>query len=142
MGSAISPQRERSVRSRVRAATATIAAIGVYGYVTVNGLVRCPLAAMFHVPCPTCGATRSTLALVSGDWRGVLLNPVAPLLVTLFGGFAARLVYVAGRDGNTAAFDAHPAVRAMLKAFVGALLVALGVWIARFFGLLGGPVPV
>lgn len=131
-----------SAGQRGRVAALTLAAIATYAVVLAKGLVRCPLAATFHVPCPTCGATRSTLALLHGDLHGTLLNPVAPLLVVLLGGFAARLVYVAARDGHTRAFDEPPAVRAMLKVFVVALLVALILWILRFFGWFGGPVPV
>ena len=131
-----------SLAVRARVAALTLGAIVTYALVLGNGLIRCPLAATFHIPCPTCGATRSTLALVSGDFSGALLNPVAPILVVLLGGFAGRLVYVAARDGNIRAFDQHRVVRAMLRAFVLTMVVALVVWILRFFGLLGGPVPV
>lgn len=127
---------------RIGAALATLGAFSAYALVVANGVLRCPLAAMFHVPCPTCGATRSTLALLSGDLRGALLNPVAPALVAIVGVLAGRLVYVAARDGHTRAFDAHPLVRALTKAFLGALGVAVVIWILRFFGLFGGPVPV
>ena len=131
-----------SLGVRVGVAGLTLGAILTYALVLATGLLRCPLAATFHVPCPTCGATRSTLALLSGDFSGALLNPVAPVLVVLLGGFAFRLVYVAARDGNIRAFDQHRIVRAMLRAFVLTMAVALLVWILRFFGLLGGPVPV
>ena len=127
---------------RVLAHCAPSFAIFAYAAVIANGVLRCPMASMFHIPCPTCGATRSTLALVAGDLHGALLNPAAPLLVALVGGFAIRLVHVAGRDGHVRAFDAHPLVRAMLRAFVGVLLFATALWALRFFGLFGGPVPV
>lgn len=133
---------EVSLARRALAVGATAVAIATYGVVVAEGLVRCPLAAMFHVPCPTCGATRSTLALARGDLHGSLLNPVAPLLVLLVGGFAVRLVYVAARDGHVRAFDEHPLVGTGLRAFLGALGFAIVLWGLRFFGLFGGPVPV
>jgi hypothetical protein len=137
---AIAAKPSRGVRARV--AAFTLGAILTYALVLAKGLLRCPLAATFHIPCPTCGATRSTLALVSGDFSGALLNPVAPVLVVLLGSFAGRLVYVAARDGHIRAFDQHPVMRVLLRAFVLTMAVALVVWILRFFGLLGGPVPV
>jgi len=127
---------------RVGAGLAAFVAVAGYAFVVANGVFRCPLAAMFHVPCPTCGSTRSTLALLEGDVNGALLNPVAPALLVCVGAFASRLVYVAARDGHVRAFDDHPAMRLLLRAFLGTLLVAILIWIVRFFGLLGGPVPV
>ena len=127
---------------RARATLLVGSAIVAYALVVGSGVVRCPLAAMFHVPCPTCGATRSTLALLSLDFSGAMLNPVAPPLVVLLGVLSARLVFVAARDGHTRRFDEAPAIRGVVKAIFVLLLVAIALWIVRFFGVLGGPVPV
>ena len=55
--------------------------------------------------------------------------------------FAIELAVYArtGRFGGSASFTRTRAVRAALLAIVGAVVI---VWIARFFGLFGGPAPI
>lgn len=107
-----------------------------------TGLFRCPVASLAHAPCPTCGATRSSLALLHGDLHGALLNPFAPVMLALLGGFAARLVFVSVRDGHARRFGEGRLVTLMLRVLLVTLGLAIVVWIARFFGAFGGPVPV
>lgn len=106
------------------------------------GVPLCPFAAITHHPCPGCGMTRATLALLGGHFGdAVRLHPLAPLLAPLViaaFGYGAVEYVVRGR-----AFTLE-AVRGPWVT-VGALaltVLLLGVWIARFFGALGGPVPV
>jgi hypothetical protein len=103
----------------------------------------CPTASLLGVPCPGCGLTRATLALLRGDWRGALhLHPLVPLLAPLYFGLigAAALGYVAGpeRSRRRLRFTGrwvNPIAWALLA-------LVFGVWLARFFGAFGGPVPV
>jgi hypothetical protein len=131
-----------SISRRVLAGSVTSAAIAAYAFVISTGIFRCPVASLAHVPCPTCGATRSSLALLDGDLHGALVNPFAPVMLALLGGFAARLVFVAVRDGHTRRFGEGRLVEIMLRVLMVTLGLAIVVWIARFFGALGGPVPV
>jgi len=113
-----------------------------YASVLASGAVRCPVAATLHVPCPTCGATRTSLALLRGDLHGALVNPAAPLLALLVGALGARLVFVAARDGDTRRFDEGRLVTRLASALLVTFAAAVALWIARFWGWFGGPVPV
>jgi hypothetical protein len=102
------------------------------------GLPTCPYALALHHPCPGCGLTRATLALLSGDLDGALaLNPLSPLVCPVGAGMTAygMVGYVwRGRVG----------LESKAVTFVGtALCLALiVVWCARWFGAFGGPVAV
>jgi hypothetical protein len=102
----------------------------------------CPFAILTHHPCPGCGLTRGSLALLHGHLGDALrfhpLVPVvAPLVALVFAWNA--LSYV--RDGRwSAAEGAQGRWITRAAATLGALMLA--VWVARFLGALGGPVPV
>ena len=60
-------------------------------WVLVEGLglnpFMCPMQRFLGVPCPTCGGTRSTLALLNADWlHAWSLNPLV---------FAGEVVFIA-----------------------------------------------
>lgn len=102
----------------------------------------CPFALITHHPCPGCGMTRATLALVTGHLHEAiglhpLVIPIAPLAA--FFVLQGAYNYVRhGRFGST-----RPAPRrwvTLASILLGAAMTA--VWIARFFGAFGGPVPV
>ncbi|HVU01944.1 MAG TPA: DUF2752 domain-containing protein [Polyangiaceae bacterium] len=113
-----------------------VATIAVLALVAASvGVSLCPFATLTGLPCPGCGILRALVALARGDVRGSIhLHPLASL---------ATLLVLAGlvlfRKGN-----ASSRTRELGFAFAGsALLVAmLGVWVARFGGAFGGPVPV
>jgi hypothetical protein len=104
---------------------------------TVMNVPICPSAAVLHQPCPGCGLTRATMALLHGDIAAAtLMNPLAlivcPFYVLGFG-YAGWSYLTRGK------LDFPP--------WVGLAVVALGaaltvVWIARMFGAFGGPVAV
>lgn len=101
----------------------------------------CPWAAFARVPCPGCGLTRATLAAVRGELAesfrlhplAVLVTPtIAVILTRDLTGWVRRGTWGGGQRGGAGA-----------TVVAGALVAALlCVWIARFFGLLGGPVPI
>ncbi len=98
----------------------------------------CGMAVLAHIPCPGCGLTRATIALLHGDFAGAFaLNPLAPVVCPLL---AALAVVVAARFVLTGRMPAK------LAPFAWSLGVSLGgltiVWVARWFGLFGGPVTV
>lgn len=103
----------------------------------------CPTAFFFGVPCPGCGLTRATLALVRGDFAAALrFHPLAPLLVPLFGGALAKVLvdYVRGVPPRPA--PSWWTTRAATLVASTLLVLVVGVWLARFAGYFGGPVAV
>ena len=123
--------------------TALVSAFGTFAALALVFLPVpwCPWAALAHIPCPGCGLTRATLAALKGDLRAsFFFHPlallIAPTIIIALArdlyGFARRGVWGEGQRGGPA-----------MTLFAGALAAAmLAVWIARFFGYLGGPVPV
>ncbi|MDC0676312.1 DUF2752 domain-containing protein [Sorangium atrum] len=118
----------------------TVAA--VLGILVACGAPLCPFAIVTRHPCPGCGLTRATLALAQGHLADALrLHPLSPVMAPLV---IAALAYNAAiyvKDGRIAAAEG------MQGAWVTRLGIALAilmltVWIARFFGAFGGPVPV
>lgn len=106
------------------------------------GAPFCPSAGFLGVPCPGCGLTRATLSLLSGDLRGALA--LHPLVLVVTPAVAALLGYAAYRLlARGAARRASKRVSSMLTTSACVLVVALiAVWLARFAGSFGGPVPV
>jgi hypothetical protein len=104
----------------------------------------CPTAFFWGIPCPGCGLTRATLALLHGELRAAVgFHPLAPLLVPLLAFvFGKGLVdYARGTPPATPerAWWARRGAVWLASALLG-LLIA--VWLARFAGYLGGPVAV
>lgn len=109
--------------------------------VVIAKLPLCPFAVLTKTPCPGCGMTRATLAIASGDVHGAWqLHPfafvVSPIVAVALGALAWSYV----RAGH--ATLPRALTRPLLIA-LGALFAAmLAFWVARFFGLHGGPVAV
>lgn len=120
--------------------------LGMIGAVLLLGVFTsvplCPFAIITRHPCPGCGLTRATVALLHGHVLDALrFHPlslvVAPLVVA--GGIANAVSYVrTGRWSAVEGLRGRWVTRAML--LLGVAMVC--VWIARFLGALGGPVPV
>ena len=121
------------------------ACAGAFALAVQSDFPLCPLAGSFGIPCPGCGLTRATLALLHGDVRGAthfhpLVLLLAPLVVGVAVASAWNLLRAPGRVGRRrAAFANGRAVTALATVV---LVLTLGVWLARFAGFFGGPVPV
>jgi hypothetical protein len=140
-------------RGVVRRGAILLALGGLFALIVHAHLPLCPMAGVLGIPCPGCGLTRATLALLHGEVRLALhLHPLAPLIAPLFFGAlaSAALGYVRGprpRGGAYASPNASAATPwlASRTATVFAILLlaaTLGVWGARFLGYFGGPAPV
>jgi Protein of unknown function (DUF2752) len=47
-------------------------------------LVVCPIKNSFHIPCPSCGSTRSVISLLNGDiGNAIYINPLGILLALM-----------------------------------------------------------
>ena len=102
----------------------------------------CPFAIVTRHPCPGCGLTRATLALAHGRVAEALhFHPLSPIMAPLVIAAIAYNAAIYVKDGRVAATES------VQGAWVTRLGVALAVlmvtvWVARFFGAFGGPVPV
>ena len=112
-----------------------------------SGFPLCPSAGLFGLPCPGCGLTRATLALLQGDFHAAYhLHPlVLPLSPLYFGGMAAVLVdFVRGPVARpSSAVGASWLTRRWVTTLALVLLLStLTLWVLRFVGYFGGPVHV
>jgi hypothetical protein len=119
------------------------AGIAVFLALAWRGAWKCPTAALFHVPCPTCGATRSVRALMHLDFAGVLrFNPFAIILVPILAGIFWRILALVLRDGSMSRLDEEKLGRFFLLALFWSVIASFVFWGLRFFGWFGGPCPV
>ena len=102
----------------------------------VWGPAICPVRNSVGVPCPGCGLTRATVALLHGDVAGALhYHPVVWLMLPIFLLMVVEEVYIFVRRERLTLLSRIPNV---VWWPVG--LIILVVWISRFFGAFGGPV--
>jgi len=117
---------------------------GLLAAILLSRLPFCPMAGVLGIPCPGCGLTRATLALLHGDVRGAFrLHPLVFVLTPLFvwSVSAAALDYVRGPQARAKPRLWFSSRTATLLAST-LLIATLGVWGVRFLGYLGGPAPV
>ncbi len=124
---------------------AAAAGLGFAALLTLagTGVLRCPVAAVFHAPCPGCGATRSAWALLSLDFVGALRwNVVAMLSIAVMAAFWLRGIVIIARDGNPSRVFEDRLGKPLLLAYFALVAIEIVYWLLRFAGLFGGPVPI
>jgi hypothetical protein len=136
----LSPQarvRRRSVLAGlVRRAITRLRPAGVVlfiaGMLALIPYPTCLLRLFAGIPCPACGLTRAGLSILNGDIsRATEWHPLSPLLVIVF--IASVCVALLGSDATWQKF-------ARIASF-GSAIALVGVWVLRFWGAFGGPVP-
>lgn len=130
-------------RNHVARAAVFGAALAGATFLLASAHVPCGFARLFHTPCPGCGSTRAMLALGVGDLHSfVRYSPLAPFMTALlvmlclqaFASILATGTFKTVGEGRVGALVARGAMVLGILEFV--------VWVARFGGFLGGPVPV
>lgn len=114
----------------------------IIGVALVSGIPLCPFAILTRHPCPGCGLTRATFALAQGHVHEAahfhpLVFIVTPVVSVMFAYNAFSYV----KSGVWFASEKLKG-RFVNAAWLALGALMLGVWIARFFGAFGGPVPV
>jgi hypothetical protein len=121
------------------------ACAGAFALAVHSDFPLCPMAGSFGIPCPGCGLTRATLALLDGDVRGALqLHPLVllltPLVISVAGAAAWNLLRTPSPQPRRHALFSNGRTMTALATIL--LALTLGVWLARFAGFFGGPVSV
>ena len=126
---------DSSVRSLAGRAARLSLVLAPFGVALLLSLPICPSALLARIPCPGCGLTRATLALLSGDLAAATaFNPIAIVVCPLLAGAALYAAYRYLRRGHVHADEWHAGSILVLS------MVALTiVWLARWFGYFGGP---
>jgi hypothetical protein len=130
-------------RGRVKRALLVGVAVSPFVLAFALELPLCPSAALLGIPCPGCGLTRATFAALDGRIGDALhLHPLVFLLTPLYVGFLVATAWSFVR--GPAPIPQRPSAFGKIVGVVMgvALVLMIGVWVARFFGVFGGPVPV
>ncbi|MBP9114333.1 MAG: DUF2752 domain-containing protein, partial [Polyangiaceae bacterium] len=99
----------------------------------------CPMRVLLRIPCPGCGVVRaSRLAATGHVHEAMQMHPLFWLAWIVLGALAVMQVV---RWKRTRRWPT-PLSRMESLLLWPALAIAFAVWIARFFGYFGGPVPI
>lgn len=115
--------------------------LGALGLALLAGVPSpCPVAFLLGVPCPSCGLTRAARAALQLDFAGAThVHPLWFVVLPALGAFVAIEVGSYVVRGRAFGLDKRRSVRVVFGTIIVLLVV---VWVARFFGAFGGPVPI
>ena len=103
----------------------------------VFDLPICPTRIFLGIPCPGCGLTRATEAMVMGDFGTMLrMHPLAPIIAPLAIWSLGRSVLVSAGFLDSTQLD--PLRRVPSWAWAVLAFALIGLWVVRALGLLGG----
>ncbi len=115
----------------------------VFGLLLFAGAVPCLFASVTHMPCPGCGSSRAVWALLHGDLSTVLrMNPTGPVVALILGILGALSLHSMLTTGDLKRFADSRVTKISNRVIIGLAVISFVLWTARFFGYLGGPVPV
>jgi hypothetical protein len=128
---------------RIGRAALLVAVLSLVALVLGAGQVPCGFARVLHVPCPGCGSTRAMLALLSFDLPALVrFNPLAPVMTLLASTLALQGLLSLLRSGTLAGLGEGRVGVLVARGAVVVALLEVALWLARFGGAFGGPVPV
>jgi hypothetical protein len=105
------------------------------GVVAFIDLPLCPSRCLFGIPCPGCGLTRATIALLRGELVAALrYHPLAPLLAPLVIGVLGKPIL----EELGWIPRGQISVRLPRAAWAALAIAFFGLYFARLGGLLGG----
>ena len=113
------------------------------GYVHGTAKVPCVFAWLLAAPCPACGSGRSVRALLRGDLHDVVrFNPLGiPAAIVLLC-VAVAAVFLTWQSGSPRALGTGRRGRLLAALAIAVACLEVLLWLARFMGMLGTPVPV
>ena len=124
-------------RVSVKSLTVALAPIVILGALILFEVPICPARVFVGVPCPGCGLTRATEAMMAGDFAEMArYHPLAPLITPLFVYGMVRIALVTSGILRRRAWD--PLKKVPEWAWTIVAVVVLGVYGLRLAGLLGG----
>ena len=130
-------------RRRVRRAVAVAAVWAAAVLPAFLGWQRCTVAALLHHPCPGCGMTRAMHLLLAGDVGASLrMHPFAVPVLGVWLFFMASTVHATWTLGTPLTFYKGRFGRWALGVLCVVYGATLVLWVLRWFGYFGGPVPV
>ena len=101
------------------------------------GIPLCPSRSMFGLPCPGCGLTRATVAMLELDFpRMLAMHPLAPIVTPLVGWWIASAALTSAGLRGAARWDPGKVIPRWGWIAIGVALIAL--FVARLGGLFGG----
>jgi hypothetical protein len=124
-------------------AALTATGLAAFGALLSAKAIPCGFATLTHHPCPGCGSTRAVLALFHGDLDGVVrTNPFGPFMAVVLGVLVVQAIGSMLFDGDFRRVAAGRSSKVLTRAVIVLASLETLLWIARFCGLFGGPVPV
>ncbi len=115
--------------------------VALAGGLLLSGIPLCPVAILTGHPCPGCGLTRATFACLRGDLAtAIQIHPLVFFATPLVGYVAASGIWSFLKIGRIR--YSKPISRWFVPPLLILFFATFGLWIARFFGLFGGPAPV
>jgi hypothetical protein len=128
---------------RLRRAGLTAALFALLGGLLYLKAIPCAFARAFHRPCPGCGSTRAVIALLHGEWAEVFrTNPFGPVMAVLIGLLAVQSIVSLLVHGDFRAAGEGVLGRIIKRGVFVVAALEIALWVARWFGAFGGPVPV
>jgi hypothetical protein len=107
------------------------------------GLQRCAIATFCHVPCPGCGMTRALRLLAAGRVDASLrMHPLAVPVLVAGALLMVSTVWATVTVGSPIRTHRSRFGRAAMALAIVVYTATLALWLLRWLGYFGGPVPV
>lgn len=114
---------------------------GAIGALFASSVPLCPVAYSLHEPCPGCGLTRATFACAHGHFGDAYqFHPLVFVVLPILGVWTVTCVFRYLREGIALPPPRVSKFLSPATAVLWGLLIVL--WVLRWRGYFGGPVPI